>query len=252
MQIGQQSGSIGIFGRGRQRDRIDDRWVRVGREGRDNPDARFDRGIRRVDDAERRFAASHQKQRGADILGGSDAVRNARPDAEFFQRRLPVHPRGDGGWIGHREPAIAKRRGQGETGRDRQRDRAAGRGDQHQRVTEQIAAASGSYLLALLQIVHPFGVGRDEQIGRRAILDLLCQGRTRGISGRHRFADLAMPFFIDCIECVLQTGRREDDDRPRLGARAACHAERKSGQGLEECSPSHVTLRIPLQVVFRA
>src|SRR5207248_5721670 len=86
---------------------------------------------------------------------------------------------------------------------------------------------------------------------RRAILDLLCQGRARGISGRHRFADLAMPFFIDGIECVLQTGRREDDDRPRLGARGACHAERKSGQGLEECSPSHVTLRVPLQVVFR-
>src|SRR3954451_22756770 len=49
------------------------------------------------------------------------------------------------GGIGHREPPIAKRRGQGETGRDRQRDRAAGRGDQHKRVTEQIAATPGSH-----------------------------------------------------------------------------------------------------------
>ena len=68
-----------------------------------------------VDDAERRFAARDQQQRGADVFRGGDLVGDGVPDAEARQGRARVlagrHRRG----IRQRQPIAAERGGQRET-----------------------------------------------------------------------------------------------------------------------------------------
>ena len=158
----------------------------VGRKGADDPDRGFGGRIGLVDDAERRFAARHQQERGADILRRGDTAGDLGPHAERAQRRLRVAPGRHGARIGHREMPVAEQRGERKTGGDRHPRRAVRRRDQHQAVAEQVDAGFRIDQLALLQIVHPILVSRDEQLGRRAILDLLGQGRARRIGDRRR------------------------------------------------------------------
>ena len=62
----------------------------VGRKFADDNDAGLDRGVGRIDDAERRLAARYQQERRAHVFGLRDIALHALPGAELLERRLAV------------------------------------------------------------------------------------------------------------------------------------------------------------------
>ena len=82
-------GGFRLCGR-RRRDRVGDGGMGIRREGADDFDAGLDLGVGGIDDAEHGFAARHQRQRGAHVLGHGEFRLRRRPGAELLQRRLGV------------------------------------------------------------------------------------------------------------------------------------------------------------------
>ena len=83
------------------------------------------------------------------------------------------------------------------------------------------------------KIVHPVEVGRDEDVGRRALLDLLGERRARRIGDRRLLAGVRLPGGVDVVERVLQAGRGEDGDL-RLRERGRRRGEEHRGQAADE------------------
>ncbi len=99
-------------------------------------------GIGLVDDPEWRFGAGDQQQCGPHIFRLRHLVLHLVPDAEAGQRRLAIDTGRHGIGIGHGELLLAKFLRQRKAWCDLQRGRAVLRRDQHDRVAEQVDAAS--------------------------------------------------------------------------------------------------------------
>src|SRR6185312_14519198 len=70
--------------------RVDDRRMARCRKPVDDADAFVGIRVGRIDDAERRFAAGHERERRAHVLGARDLPLDAAPYAELLERRLAV------------------------------------------------------------------------------------------------------------------------------------------------------------------
>jgi hypothetical protein len=138
-----------------------------------------DQRIRIVDDAERRFAAIHERQRRTHAVGAHQAIRDVAPDPEGGQRFAGITAGGHRIGIAGRQAAFAERGGQSKTGLDLQFDLAVGWRNQHQSIADHIVPGVGLNQVVILQIVHPLQVGGKEHIRGRAIFDLPGQRGTR-------------------------------------------------------------------------
>ena len=78
------------------------------------------------------------------------------------------------------------------------------------RLPSSSTTVSFSHQVALGEIVHPGEVGRDEDVGRGALLDLLGERRARRVGDHRLLAGLGLPGGVDVVERVLQARRRED------------------------------------------
>ena len=79
---GDESGRPGLRGSG-ERHGIDDRRVGVGGKHVDDADVPVDQRVGLVNDAQRRFAAIHERQRGANAVGTDDPILDLLPDPSF-------------------------------------------------------------------------------------------------------------------------------------------------------------------------
>ena len=79
-------------------------------------------------------------------------------------------------------------------------------------VAEQLHFGVRLGQLLVGEVFHPVEVGRNEDVGRRAALDLLGERRARRIGDRRLLAASAFAGRVDVVERVLQAGRREHDD----------------------------------------
>ena len=86
------------------------------------------------------------------------------------------------------------------------------RRDQHQPVAEQVDARVVLDELLLRAVVHPFEIGGDEHVGRRALLDLLRQRGACGVARHHLDAGRLGEGRVDVVERVLHRGGGEDRD----------------------------------------
>ena len=130
----------------------------------------------RVDNAER-FTTRHEVQGGADIVDLRQLRFDFLPDAELLQRLLGV----DAAWAGFDDAdcnlAIARRTDEVEAGLDLEDDAGVPGLDEDQRIAEEIVARPGLNQLLVVEIIHPVRIRGDENVGWRALLDLLGEGR---------------------------------------------------------------------------
>src|SRR5262249_26621822 len=100
-------------------------------------------------------------------------------------------------------------------------------------------------------VVHPVEVGRGEDVGGGAVLDLLYECRTRGIARHHLDPRALGEGGIDVVERVLERGGGKDRDglvlRERSGRWARKpHAERGGGEKHEGAiAHSGAPLKLP-------
>ena len=108
----------------------------------------------------------------ADVFSARDLGRDVLPHAQRFERRPSVLARGHAG-RGPPSPA-ARRRAAPPAGiaADGKRRLAVRGRDQHDLVGQQVDPRFDPDQSPHRQIVHPVGIGRDEQVRRRALLDL--------------------------------------------------------------------------------
>ena len=140
---------------------------------------------------------------------------------------LPYLPAGTAVDVGHRQPAVAERAGEVEARRDRRPAPASGAGaTSTMRLPSRLRARRRVDQVALLEVVHPVEVGGEEDVGRRALLDLLGQRRAGGVADRRGVAGRLGPVGRDRVERVLQAGRGEDHDVRRPGAAGAARPAR--------------------------
>ena len=90
----------------------------------------------------------------------------------------------------------------------------------------------GLIRLRLCQIVHPVEIGRDEDVGGSAVLDLLGQCRTRRQRDADMLAGLALILRGDIVHGILEAGRGKYQDimalrdgRPRQQPKCDRHDE---------------------------
>ena len=161
------------------------RRVAVVREQADDLHLRLDLGVGVVDDAERRLALGDEGEGGAHVLGRRQVVLDAVQTPSAVSEAWPYLPAGTSGPAMASRPspsaaasgmpcAIGRAGSSSRPARSAPGGWSAGRAGWRRR--------SG---LALGQIVHPVAVGRDEDVGRRALLDLPGEGRGGGV-GRAR------------------------------------------------------------------
>lgn len=140
----------------------DTRWPRGYRRGRWQPRGPWGR---RVHPSRTRCPAApparDQHQRGAHAFRLGQAIAHAVPVAELAQRCGGILARRHAVGLAHRQPtALAERPGNCARLARIHAQPAAGRGDQHQGIAEQVVTLRRQHQAALLQIVHPFQVGR--------------------------------------------------------------------------------------------
>ena len=170
----------------------------------------------RVDDAQRRLAAGDEGERGAHVVRWREARRHAVPHAEGGQRGLAVasgrhvHGIGDG-----QASTGAERRGEREAGADGQRRHPILRCDQHQPVPDHVHARRARNPRPLGQVVHPLLVGREEDVGRRALFDLPGEERRPRIGRLQRHTGPLGDECADLVQRALQADGGEDEHRPR-------------------------------------
>ena len=134
-----------------------------------------DFGVGRIDDAERRLFARDENKRGADIVGEGEAGLQRAPQIELFERGFGVFADRHGGRIAGRDAAGAERRQRSASLVEGERSSAARifGATTTRRVAEQIDARLRLNEVPLGEIIHRGDVRRNENIGRRARLDLL-------------------------------------------------------------------------------
>ena len=155
--------------------RIDDRRMGAGGERVDDAHVLLGQGVGAIHDAERRLAARDECQRGAHVVGArrpccSIALQTPSAVSAALARTCPRAPRRD--WRARcacrRARAARSRPGASfsRAVRGRGRDRARAR------CRAGCAREPGRHELALLDVVDPVGVGGDEEVRGRAVLDL--------------------------------------------------------------------------------
>src|SRR5262249_31111459 len=103
----------------------------------------------------------------------------------------------------------------------------------------KLLARVGHDQLALGQIVHPVVVGRDEDISRRAVLDLLGERRARAVGHLGAAAVLEQKETVRLIERILKTCGSEHHDVGELGLRwqAGGHKQYRHRRGPQDRTP---------------
>ncbi|SVN00336.1 Uncharacterised protein [Klebsiella pneumoniae] len=152
--------------------------MRIFREGTDNFYALAGDRIRAVHDPQRRFAALNQGQRAAHVFRRSQLRRQRLPGPQFLQRFFRI----DAGWHVRRvaNGQTTAFQQAGPVGFIINADIALSAGlrrHDHQAVAEQRRAGCGINAFFLHRVIHPFLVGGDKQIRRRARFNLSRQGR---------------------------------------------------------------------------
>jgi len=109
----------------------------------------------------------------------------------FLKRGLPVFPGGHTVGVGHGEMPAFERAGQLETWLDVELHTGICGSDDDEPVSEQAFARSRLNEIALLQVIHPVEIGRDEHVGRRAAFDLFGERRTCRIGNFYDVAALS-------------------------------------------------------------
>ena len=198
-------------------------------EGPDGLDPWIGRRIGRIDDAERRFAARHEQQRGAHALCRRDGGPHTVPDPELFEGGLAVLARRNRVGVGHREMPAFEHRRQIEARFDLDMRIAVGRRDQNEPVAEQVAPARALDQMPLVQVIHPVEIRRYEHVGRRAAFDLLGQRRARRIRNFAMGATLPLEQLGGFVERIGEASGREYDHI--LRARRLPRAERDQRDG---------------------
>ena len=84
--------------------------------------------------------------------------------------------------------------------------------DQHEAIAQLRHARSRFHEPALIQVVHPFFIGRKEQVRRRAAFDLARQRRARRIGRPHRRASPGVVDLEDVVQGISQAGGGEHGD----------------------------------------
>ena len=157
----------------------------VRRQQADDPHAWRHAGVGGVDNAGRRFSPFDQGEGGAHVGHGGQPVGDGIPNSKIYERLAGVDAGRYMVGIADGQAAIAQGAGKGE-GRCGVRRRWRGVGDdENQAVAQEINAAGRHDGFLAGQEIHPLAVGRDEDIGRRPVGDLLSQGRTAGEGGAH-------------------------------------------------------------------
>jgi len=105
--------------------------------------------------------------------------------------------------------------------------------------------------MALVEVIHPVEIGRDEDCGRRALLDLFGENGAAGVGDCHLVAGFGFPAGGDGVQRVLEAGGGEDRDG-RVGARrmrSHGHAKKKGRQSGEKAA-RHADSRIAKRYVY--
>ena len=157
-------------------ERIDDLRRGLQREEIDDAHVGGDRRVGLVDDSRRHLAAVDQREGGAHVAGLGKLAGDLVPEAQRLQRLTGVNAGGDVVGVSQREAAVAEQGGEVEVRRQAQLQARGRRRHQHQTVGQQAHAAVGDDQVLPGQVVHPGHVGREEEIGWRALGDLSRQG----------------------------------------------------------------------------
>ena len=124
-----------------------------------------------------------------------------------------------------------------QTGLDVRADIGILRRDQDEPVPEQVRARVGLDQSLLLAVIHPIEIGRDEHVGRRALLDLLDQRVAGRVGNRHLLAALALPLRGGLVERVLQACGREHEHVPALGGSGRGSRSQGQNRGGQQSQP---------------
>src|ERR1700730_12505452 len=92
--------------------------------------------------------------------------------------------------------------------------------DEHKFVAKTVPPRFVADELLLFEIIHPFEVGRNEDIRRTTLRDLFGENGRGCISDLDRLACISLPGVGDGIERSLHAGGGEDD---RRGFRTRCN-----------------------------
>jgi hypothetical protein len=111
--------------------------------------------------------------------------------------------------------------------------RGIGRGDQRQAIAQQILAAAVGDMAVLLQVIHPVGVGGEEDIGRSALFDLPRQGGRCAERQCHRYAGFDLIGIGHRLQAVGE--RRGGEDGWILGHGHAGLQAKHQGAG-QQCA----------------
>ena len=207
--------------------------MQVGREGVDHACPGFGLRVGRVYDAERRFAARHQHQRGTHVFGAGEGLLDFVPHAQGGERSLGVLADRHRIRIGQCQAPAFECRSEAEAGRNRQLDVAVRRGHQDKHIEQQVLARTGDDQVLLRHIVHPLLVGGEEQVGRRTVLDLFGQRVAAGIGNSHLMSGFRGERLDVLVERLLQAGSGKDGD---VGGESdwAEYAQEAEREGFEE------------------
>ncbi len=188
------------------------------REDGDHAHLGFLLGVGGVDHAQGRLAPGHEGQGRADVVGGGDLAGDLVPDPHPCEGGLGVFAGGHAGRIGQGQASTAQG-GQDRRALDQlQLHLGVGRGDQHQLVGEDVAARGLHHQVLALQEGHPVGVGGDEEVGRRALLDLVGDGGGAAEGEAHGLAGLGGIGLAGGAQRVLQGGGGEHGHGRAVGA----------------------------------
>src|SRR5229473_2732037 len=246
------AGGFRFCGR-RCRDGIDDGGMGIRWKGADDLDAGFDLGIGRIDDPENSFAARHQCQRGAHALRHREFRFRCLPRTEFFECRPGVLADRNRFHVAGGDLAATCEFCQIEAWSDRDMvDSGILRRDQHDAVAEQVDPRRLLDGFLPRSIVHPVGIGGQENIRGRALFDLFCERRARGIARDDLDAGLGGVGVVDVVERVLHRGRGKHSeavvlrkDRRRGRSAQDGKAEEKLGETMHRGAPCMFARRCP-------
>ena len=87
------------------------------------------------------------------------------------------------------------------------------RRDQHQAIAEEVFACVVFDEIVFDPVVHPVDVGRQKDVGGRALFDLLHQRRACRVAGDDFNPALLGEQTIDLVKRIFQRSGREDGDR---------------------------------------
>src|SRR5436190_11073951 len=143
--------------------------------------------------------------------------------------------------IGGRKPAIAEQLRERESRRDLRLRCAAGRPDQHQLVSEDIATGFCAQQLPLLQVVHPVQIRGNEHLCRRTGLDLLRERRARAVGDRR----LGRRHRGDIVERILQACRGKDERSLLCMTRRQANRSKEKEERASHANASSIDATLP-------